>query len=158
MNRFFLMFLLLISHLFSSAGNKITCELEMAEVGKAGNLVVKVWSYSKSPRISDSEVIRNAIYGVCFNGVSANKDRRINGVKALVVDGYEAHKDYFDEFLKSPDISRFATLGLDGYVEQGDVIKIKKTYKIGHVVVINLSELRKKLEADNIIKGLDYGF
>ena len=158
MNRFFLIFLLLITYLFSSAGNKITCELEMAEVGKAGNIVVKVWSYSKSPRVSDADVIRNAVYGVCFNGVSANKERRINGVNALVDDGYEAHKDYFDKFFKSQDISRFASLGLNGYVEQGDVIKVKKTYKIGHVVVINLSELRKQLEEDKIIKGLDYGF
>ena len=49
-------------------------------------------------------------------------------------------------------------IGLDGYAEQGDLIKVKKQYKIGRLVVINLSELRKRLENDNIINSLTNGF
>lgn len=131
-------------------------EIEMAEVGEPGTLVVKVWCYNKKPQISDDVVRMNAIKGVLFKGVSDSG--RMKGRKALVVDGYENHKDYFDDFFGEGKYARYARVAMNSYVEQNSLIKVGKLYKIGKIVVISFNDLRSQLETDKIIKGLNYGF
>lgn len=134
------------------------CELEMAEIGKAGTVVAKLWVYSKNKKINDETIIKNAILGICFYGVQPNSNRRMSGVRPLIDGVYEDYKDYFDNFFSSQDYRRFVRIGLNGYAEQGDLIKVNKLYKAGRIVVIHLSELRKRLEDDNIINSLTNGF
>ncbi len=134
------------------------CELEVAEIGKAGTVVAKLWVYSKNKKINDETIIKNAILGICFNGVYPNESRRMRGIKPLIEGEYENYKEYFDNFFSTHDYYNYVRIGLDGYAEQGDLIKVKKQYKIGRLVVINLSELRKRLENDNVINSLTNGF
>ena len=131
-------------------------EIEMAEVGEPGTLVVKVWCYNKKPQISEDVAKMNAIKGVLFKGVSDSG--RMKGRKALVEDGYENHKDYFDDFFNEGKYANFSRVALNNYVEQNSLIKVGKLYKIGKIVVISYNELRKQLETDKVIKGLNYGF
>ena len=131
-------------------------DIEMAEVGEPGSLVVKVWCYNKKPQISDDEAKMNAIKGVLFKGVSDSG--RMKGRKALVEDGYENHKVYFDDFFGEGLYARYARVAMNSYVEQNSLIKVGKLYKIGKIVVISYNDLRKQLETDKIIKGLNYGF
>ena len=131
-------------------------EIEMAEVGEPGTLVVKVWCYNKKPQISEDIAKMNAVKGVLFKGVSDSG--RMKGRKALVEDGYENHKDYFDNFFKEGKYAKYSRVALNNYVEQNSLIKVGKLYKIGKIVVISYDELRKQLETDKVIKGLDYGF
>lgn len=131
-------------------------EIEMAEVGEPGTLVVKVWCYNKKPQISEEVAKMNAIKGVLFKGVSDSG--RMKGRKALVDDGYENHKDYFDIFFNEGKYLNYSRVALNNYVEQNSLIKVGKLYKIGKIVVISYNDLRKQLEIDKIIKGLDYGF
>jgi hypothetical protein len=131
-------------------------EIEMAEVGEPGTLVVKVWCYSKIPRVSEDVAKMNAAKSVLFKGVSDSG--RMKGRKALVTDGYENHKDYFDTFFSEGRYARYSRVALNDYVEQNSLIKVGKQYKIGKIVVISYSDLRKQLETDKVIKGLDYGF
>lgn len=131
-------------------------EIEMAEVGEPGTLVVKVWCYNKKPQVSEDIAKMNAVKGVLFKGVSDSG--RMKGRKALVEDGYENHKDYFDDFFKEGKYAKYSRVALNNYVEQNSLIKVGKLYKIGKIVVISYNELRKQLETDKIIKGLDYGF
>ena len=131
-------------------------EIEMAEVGEPGTLVVKVWCYNKKPQISEDLAKINAIKGVLFKGVSDSG--RMKGRKALVEDGYENHKDYFDDFFNDGKYLNYTRVALNNYVEQNSLIKVGKLYKIGKIVVISYNDLRKQLETDKIIKGLDYGF
>lgn len=131
-------------------------EIEMAEIGEPGTLVVKIWCYSKKPYVKEDVVKKNAIKGVLFTGISDSG--RIKGRKALVDNGYENHKDYFDNFFNEGKYLQYSRLPLETYVESNSLIKVGRQYKIGHIVVIQYDELRKQLEADNIIKGLDYGF
>ena len=131
-------------------------EIEMAEVGEPGTLVVKVWCYNKKPQISEDVAKMNAIKGVLFKGVSDSG--RMKGRKALVEDGYENHQDYFDDFFKESKYAKYSRVALNNYVEQNSLIKVGKLYKIGKIVVISYNDLRKQLEIDKIIKGLDYGF
>ena len=131
-------------------------EIEMAEVGEPGTLVVKVWCYNKKPQISEDIAKKNAIKGVLFKGVSDSG--RMKGRKALIPDGYENHQDYFDDFFNEGKYARYSRVALNNYVEENSLIKVGKLYKIGKIVVISYNDLRKQLENDKIIKGLDYGF
>lgn len=131
-------------------------EIEMAEVGEPGTLVVKVWCYNKKPQISDDIAKMNAIKGVLFKGVSDSG--RMKGRKALVEDGYENHKDYFDDFFGDAKYANYSRVALNSYVEQNSLIKVGKLYKIGKIVVISYNDLRKQLETDKVIKGLNSGF
>ena len=131
-------------------------EIEMAEVGEPGTLVVKVWCYNKKPQISEDVAKMNAIKGVLFKGVSDSG--RMKGRKALVEDGYENHKDYFDDFFNEGKYANYTRVALNNYVEQNSLVKVGKLYKIGKIVVISYNDLRKQLETDKIIKGLNYGF
>lgn len=131
-------------------------EIEMAEVGEPGTLVVKVWCYNKKPQISEDVAKMNAIKGVLFKGVSDSGRKK--GRKALVEDGYDNHKDYFDDFFKEGKYANYSRVALNNYVEQNNLIKVGKLYKIGKIVVISYNDLRKQLEEDKIIKGLNYGF
>lgn len=134
------------------------CELEMAEIGKAGSVVAKLWVYSKNKKINDETIIKNAILGICFNGVNPNESRRMHGLRPLIEGEYENYREYFDTFFSTHEYYNYVRIGLEGYAEQGDLIKVKKKYKIGRLVVINLSDLRKRLENDNIINSLTNGF
>jgi hypothetical protein len=131
-------------------------EIEMAEVGEPGTLVVKVWCYNKKPQISEDVAKMNAIKGVLFKGVSDSG--RMKGRKALVEDGYENHKDYFDDFFNEGKYANYSRVALNNYVEQNSLVKVGKLYKIGKIVVISYNDLRKQLETDKVIKGLNYGF
>ena len=75
-------------------------------------------------------------------------------VSALVPDGYESHQDYFDAFFASGDYLQFIQPASKGAQQAGDVVKIKKDYKVGLLVQVNLSALRKRLEKDGITKGV----
>lgn len=108
-------------------------EIEMAEVGEPGTLVVKVWCYNKKPQISEDVAKMNAIKGVLFKGVSDSG--RMKGRKALVEDGYDNHKDYFDDFFKEGKYANYSRVALNNYVEQNSLIKVGKLYKIGKIVV-----------------------
>jgi ATP-binding cassette subfamily B protein len=107
--------------------------------------------------VSSEDVAKmNAIKGVLFKGVSDSG--RMKGRKALVEDGYDNHKDYFDDFFKEGKYANYSRVALNNYVEQNSLIKVGKLYKIGKIVVISYNDLRKQLEEDKIIKGLNYGF
>jgi len=131
-------------------------DIEIAEIGEPGTLVVKVWCYNKKPQISEDVAKKNAIKGVLFKGVSDSG--RMKGRKALVEDGYESHQEYFDDFFNDGKYARYSRVALNNYVEENSLIKVGKLYKIGKIVVISYNDLRKQLENDKIIKGLDYGF
>lgn len=130
----------------------------IAEIGKPGTVVVKVWSYNNTPKIEDDIVFENAIKCVLFEGIEANELRRMKGRPALAPGAYEYNADCFNAFFSNKEYLPFCSIGMDGYVEQGDLIKMKDGYKIGKIVIIQYDQLRKKLVSDGIIRGLDSGF
>lgn len=56
----------------------------------------------QKPKVVDDLFRANAIRGILFKGLEDSG--RMKGRKALVTDGYESHKDYFDSFLRIPFI------------------------------------------------------
>ena len=139
-------------------GQKKECELVFAEIGAPGTAVVLVWSYSPKATINDDLVLENAIRGCLFYGIKENVSKHIVPKKALVEAGEMINEDYFNVFFKNGEYRNYCRLGMNGYIEQGNLIKLKKGYRIGKLVVIEYDRLRRRLENDGIIRGLDSGF
>lgn len=140
----------------AKGNNEGKFEIEIAEIGRPGELVVKVWYYSRKANINESVFKECAINGIMFRGV--NDSGRMKGRQPLVSDGYDDHKNYFDEFFKNGEYHKYARIAMNGYVEHNSLVKVGKLYKVGKIVVISYNELRTRLESDNIIKGLNSGF
>ena len=141
---------------YAKGNDKGQYEIEIAEIGQPGELVVKVWYYSKKANVNESIFRECAINGVMFKGL--NDSGRMKGRRPLVADGYENHKEYFDDFFKNGEYQKYARVAMNGYVEQNSLVKVGKMYKIGKIVVVSFNELRARLETDKIIKGLNSGF
>lgn len=159
MKRYILFLFLSLAFVVSNAKDKSDLnkyEIEIAEIGQPGMLVIKTWCYSKKANISEDEFKECAIKGVMFKGL--NDSGRMKGRKPLVIDGYDNHKDYFDNFFKNGEYQKYVRMAMNGYVEQNSLMKVGKLYKVGKIVVISFNELRARLESDNIIKGLNSGF
>ncbi len=136
-------------------------EIEAVATGVQGSYQIKVWSYSRNATTATEQSKKNAVHGIIFKGFP-NKGR-VQGQKPLSRDAslYAENEAFFKEFFKtgSGDYMKFVTLANNGQIAAGDRIKMsKREYKIGVVVSVNVSELRKHLEAKGIIKGLSDGF
>ena len=130
-------------------------ELSLAKenvASTAGFKVFKVWSMSKKKADISNEVnMANAIHGLLFKGLAASDDGYQGNVPAMVPDGYESHREYFDLFFQSGEFKQFIQLTSRGAQQAGDVIKVGRKYKVGLLVQVNLNALRKRLEKDGII-------
>lgn len=121
-----------------------------------GFFIMKVWSYGKQKDLTNDYCMRNAIHAILFKGCTENGTNA--GVRALVPEGYEAHKDFFDSFFDGKYM-QYIQLSNKGLRDAGDIIKLKNNrYKIGTIVLINLKALRDYLESQHIIKPLDFLF
>lgn len=120
----------------------------------SGHKIFKVWSFGDKNELTKEICMRNAIHGILFRGLMAEDMGTQGSVAALVPDGYESHKDYFDTFFSSGDFLQFIHPASKGAQQAGDVVKMKKNHKVGLLVQVNLSALRKRLEKDGITKGV----
>lgn len=136
-----------------------TYELSLAKenvAATAGYKVFKVWSYCKKKEVLTQEVcMQNAVKGLLFKGLAASDYSSQGNVPALVPDGYDTHKEYFDNFFNSGDYRQFIQLTSKGAQQAGDVVKTaNKEWKVGLLVQVNVNALRKRLEKDGIVEGV----
>ena len=109
----------------------------------SGFKIFKVWSYATKRQLLTQDIcMRNAIHGILFK------------VPAMIPDGYESHKEYFDTFFESGEFKQFIQLTSRGAQQAGDVMQInKKRWKVGMLVQVNINALRKRLEKDHIVES-----
>ena len=133
-------------------------EVEAVSVGTQGTYLIKVWSYSKKPTVAINQAKKNAVHGIIFKGFAGKQG--VPGQKALASQEVEQEKAaWFDEFFSDKgNYNKYVATSGDGDVAAGDVMKVGKKYKIGVVVSVNVSDLRKALEDAGVIKGLSSGF
>jgi hypothetical protein len=68
-------------------------------------------------------------------------------------------EDFFKPFFEDGGkYMKFVSMSNDGAVAAEDRMKVGKEYKVGVVLSVNVSALRKDLEAAGIIKSLGAGF
>ncbi len=134
-------------------------EIEPVGVGTQGTYLVKVWSYSKKSQVAIDQAKKNAIHGIIFRGFTG-----INGVpgqKPLAREPNleQSQESFFKTFFNNGgDFMRFVSITNDGSIAPEDRLKVGKEYKLGVIVSVNVSELRKYLEDKGIIKKLGAGF
>lgn len=133
-------------------------EIEPVNVGVQGTYLVKTWTYSKNPEKAMEQAKKNAVHGIIFRGFAGKN--RVPGQKPLAdVNAEKKHKEFFKSFFQDGGkYLKFVNISNDGSVAAGDYLKVGKEYKIGVMVSVNVSELRKDLEDANIIKRLNAGF
>lgn len=136
-------------------------EINCINVGVKGTYIIKVWSYSKKPKIAIEQAKKNAVHGIVFRGFTGNGSN-CNSQSALANNSNLANeqKDFFKEFFTDGGkYMQFVNLSNDGSIDSGDITKVsKKEFKVGVIVSVNKDALRKDLEDAGIIKGLSTGF
>lgn len=134
-------------------------EIEAVGTGVQGTYQIKVWSYSKKPDVAIEQAKKNAVHGIIFKGFAGKQG--VTGQNALTsnVNLEEEKADFFESFFSDGGkYMKFVTTSNDGAVAAEDRMKIGKEYKVGVVVSVNVSALRKDLEDAGIIKSLGSGF
>lgn len=126
---------------------------DLGTTGKQGTAMFKVWTYAKKQDAALLQAAKNAVHAVVFMGFGI--------YKPLVADGteYQKHRDFFDTFFKTGgEYQQFVSLVNNGALQAGDVVKLKKEYKVGVKVVVRKDELRKFLEKTGIIQSMNSMF
>ena len=134
-------------------------EIECVGIGVQGTYLVKVWTYSKKPKVAIAQSKKNAVHGVIFKGF-AGGGQGCTSQKALADNSVEDQKaEFFDGFFDDRGaFNKYVAVSGDGEIDSGDVLKVGKEYKIGVVVSVMKDQLRKDLEVAGIVKALDAGF
>ena len=117
-----------------------------------GTETLKVYSYAKTEKEGIEQGKLNAIRAIIFKGIPGADFQ-----KPLVaeVGAEEKYKSYFSEFLKpGGKYLKFIALSSNSI----EVFKSDEMQKVGVTVTIQKDNLRKELEAANIIKTLTNGF
>jgi hypothetical protein len=129
-------------------------DIECAGAGTEGTYLVKVWAYTKKPKISSDQLKKKAVHGVLFKGFAGKSG--CTSQKPLSTTPQSANAEYFKEFFADKgDYLKYATIVSTG----PEVVKIgKKDYKVGMTITVIKDQLRKDLEKAGVIKGLASGF
>jgi len=134
-------------------------EIEGVQQGVQGTYLIKVWSYSKKPDVAIEQAKKNAVHGIIFKGYAGGGS--VSGQKALSnnVNLEQEKTEFFGPFFSDGGkYMKYVSMSGDGAVAAEDRMKVGKEYKIGVVVSVNVSALRKDLEDAGVIKSLNSGF
>jgi hypothetical protein len=117
-----------------------------------GTETVKIYSFEKNKAKGIQQGKLNALRAIIFNGIP-NADFQKPMISEAGAE--EKYKSYFHEFFKDGGkYLKFVTLTSNNI----EVIEGLGKLKVGIVVTIQKDNLRKELEASNIIKALNNGF
>jgi len=134
-------------------------EIEGVGEGKEGTYLVKIWSYSKNPRIAIEQAKKNAVHAIIFQGFIG-----INHVSSQLpicnnAGAEEEYESFFNTFFSDNGYyMKYVSVSSDGNVSDGDRIKVGKEFKIGVIVSVRKDLLQKELESAGIVKSLSSGF
>lgn len=134
---------------------KHTYEIEVVRVDKEGYKFCKVWGIARSVDKAMVQAQQDAVAASLFTGVPGNE--HASSIPAICgsADIYKEHQKYFDEFFKSGEFLLYLRNVNSNYPSGENNVKYKGKRKVGLYVQIKYDELRKKMENDGIIKGLD---
>ena len=135
-------------------------EIKCIDTGSQGTVSIKVFSYSKKPKIAIEAAKRNAVHGIIFKGFpkegKCQKKNPLSRNPNLEQEQAEFFKEFFADGGK---YLKFVNASTDGAIEGGDISKIsKREYKIGINVSVNRAALEKDLISAKIIEGLGSRF
>ena len=123
--------------------------------GTEGTWLVKVYVYSKSSKVADATIKQAAIHGVIFKGFSGTASKVTEPPMAKNPSVESQFATFFDDFLDEDGTGLLYASIVNGSYER---VKASKGYKVGAIVQVNKSKLRKELESAGVIKSLTSGF
>ena len=130
-------------------------EVECVGEGKGTNYTVKVFSFSKKPKVAIEQSKKNAIHAIIFQGVNAGP---CVSQKPLVMNPNieQEKKEFFKSFFATGGkYMKFVTASNNGRVRPEDISKIsKKEFKIGVIVSVDVDGLRRDLENAGILQNI----
>ena len=163
MKKFAVMLACIVVSLFTNAKAPEVTDVSVTGegVGNGGRpVVVATCAAKKADKVTDADLTRCAVRAVLFSGWvdKSNTSSFDASVSHPAVagspDAEAAHADYFAYFFASGDASKYASVLPD----TRKVVKSGKVYNVSQSVSVNVPELRRKLEKDNIIKSLRSGW
>ena len=132
-------------------------EVECMGTGMDGTQLIKVWGFGNKPDKAIYQAKKNAVHAIMFKGIHGGKPGCM--LKPLITNpsAQRIHQEYFNSFFSNGGrYLQFVSQTGDGKVDR---IKIsRKEYKVGVVVAVMHSQLRRELEDVGIIKKLGQGF
>jgi hypothetical protein len=134
-------------------------EIECVGTGVEGTYLIKVWTYSKKPKVAIAQSKKNALHGIIFKGFAGGGQGCTSQKNLCPPAAEEQNIDFFDKFFEdNGQYMRYVSESSDGAIAAEDRVKVGKEYKIGIVVSVMKDQLRKDLETAGVIKSLDSGF
>jgi hypothetical protein len=132
-------------------------EVQCAGIGSETDYLIKVYTYSTKRNLPMEQAKKNAIHAVLFKGYPANSEFGCGSQSPMCKNpNIEFEKrEFFDTFFANGGAyMKFVNDSSDGNVDPADRMKVGKEYKVGIIVSVNKTELRKYLEGAGIIRGL----
>lgn len=120
--------------------------------GNEGKVLVKVYVYAK--KVTDADLKRCAVHGVVFRGCTGNNSGANQPAMAKPTTEND-NATFCQEFFSEDGMCQnFASIVAGSY----DRVKTSKGYKVGAIVEVNKTPLRKELEHAGIVRALTSGF
>jgi hypothetical protein len=130
-------------------------EVSCVDYASSTNVVIKVFSFSKKPKVAIEQAKKNAIHAVIFQGINTGNCGTKNALITNPNTKDEKQEYFKDFFATGGKYMKFVTASNNGRVKPGDVSKIsKKEYKIGVIVSVDRQALKKELEAAGILENI----
>ena len=132
-------------------------EVECMGTGMDGTQLIKVWGYGKKPEKAIYQAKKNAVHAIMFKGVNVGRPGCMNRPLVTEPGAEYKHQGFFETFFADGGrYLNFVSLTGDGKLDR---IKVaRRSYKVGVIVSVAHSNLRKELEAAGIVKKLGQGF
>ena len=130
-------------------------EVVCVDEGKGTNYTIKVFSFSKKPKVAIEQAKKNAVHAIIFQGINSGP---CVSQKPLVMNPNieQEKKEFFKSFFATGGkYMKFVTASNNGRVRPEDVSKVsKKEFKIGVIVSVDVDGLRRDLESAGILQNL----
>ena len=126
--------------------------------GSESSYLIQVTSYVPDLKLALPQAKKNAIHAVLFKGISGNSLGCTTKDPLISDSTYDDNFRYFEDFLfKSSQFNKYVTAP-SGTAESSETYKVKgkKNYRVTYIMSVNVDELRKKLEFDEIIQKLGF--
>ncbi len=134
-------------------------EIETVQVGQDGTKLLKVWGFGKKVDRAIAQAKKNAVHACIFRGIPGNSTAMATPAICQDPNALESNMDYFYDFFETGSTYiQFVNLTTDGMPSGQDRRQVKGGYKVAIYVQVMYDNLKKKLEADGIVRGLSTGF
>jgi hypothetical protein len=134
-------------------------EIEAHGEGVEGTYLVKVWTYSRSPKVSITQAKKNAVHGIIFQGFAGSG--KVSGQPPLCSSPSAEIQfaDFFNSFFaNNGPYLKYVSISGDGSVAAGDRLLVGGEYKIGVIVSVRKDLLKADLVEAGIVRTINSGF